>query len=246
MKNLTLLFLCIILLASCSHPNPTVQEVLIASKETTVTLKEPVPVNFIPRPLTIVAAGDSLTEGIGDSTNQGGYLTFLSRLIESEQDIREVTIQNFGVKGNRSDQLLKKLNEREVQSAIAGADLVSVTIGGNDIMKIVKENILDLELAIFQSEQTAYSSRIKNIIDSIRSTNYEATVVLIGFYNPFNHWFSDIKELNEIVEIWNNASREVVDQYPNTFLLILMIFFLIIGKTSYLMIISTQMIEAMN
>jgi lysophospholipase L1-like esterase len=163
-----------------------------------------------------VALGDSLTEGIGDSTKKGGYLSYLASMLESDQAIRESAVYNFGEQGNRSDLLLDRLGSSEIQSAIREADIVTVTIGGNDVMKIVQENIFNLDIAIFQKEKSAYLSRVKGIIETIRDNNPDTAIILIGFYNPFNHWFSDISEMNEIVGEWTKGSKEVVEQYPHT------------------------------
>src|SRR5690625_7956906 len=40
-------------------------------------------------------------------------------------------------------------------------------------------------------------------------------IYLIGFYNPFNRYFSDIDLLEIIVENWNTSSRLVTEEYGN-------------------------------
>ena len=201
------------MIAACSHSN-SASHAGIPFKEVTIQEKEQVPENFLPRPLRIVAAGDSLTQGVGDSTESGGYLPYLENLL-LKKGIREISVENFGVKGHRTDQLLRKLGEDEVRSAVENADLVTVTIGGNDMMKIIRQNIFDLEMELFEEEKEAYASRIAGIMERVHSINPEAAVVLIGFYNPFFSWFSDIAEMNQVVEDWNRMSREVVERYEN-------------------------------
>jgi lysophospholipase L1-like esterase len=213
-RNLSLLYLCLLVLASCSNPTSTSQNQGIPSKENSIQYKKPVPEEMLPRPLQIVAAGDSLTQGVGDSTKQGGYLPYLARLLEKE-GIRQVVIENHGVKGNRTDQLLKRLGSEELQTAVGKADLVAITIGGNDLMRIIQRNIFGLEMPVFEDAKEGYVSRIKEIMETVSALNENATVVLIGFYNPFFPWFSDIAEMNQIVTEWNQASSQVVDSYPN-------------------------------
>lgn len=215
LKKLTLLYLCGFFLISCSHIEKTGQDMMTAAKDTAIDLKEPVPDEFIPSPFHIVAVGDSLTKGIGDTTEQGGYLHYLAKMIDNQSGVEEVSVQNFGVKGDRTDQLLKRLETPAIRKAIGEADMVTVTIGGNDMMKIIKENFLSLEVSLFQAEKAAYVGRIEAAIESIRSANPEAAIVLIGFYNPFFQWFSNIKEMNDIVKEWNEATSLVVDRYPN-------------------------------
>src|SRR5699024_4034956 len=56
----------------------------------------------------IVAIGDSLTRGVGDTTEGGGYVGILEPTINNEGE-RNVTIDHLGKSGSRSDQLFKRL-----------------------------------------------------------------------------------------------------------------------------------------
>lgn len=58
-----------------------------------------------------VALGDSLTQGVGDTTNQGGFVPILSRQVESDYHYR-VTAKNYGVAGNTSQQILTRMKEK--------------------------------------------------------------------------------------------------------------------------------------
>lgn len=213
-KQTTLLFICTVLLASCSLLDK--DAAFTPVKATSVNLKKSIPVDFIPRPLQLVAVGDSLTEGVGDSTKQGGYLPYLASMLEADKGIREIEITNFGKKGNRTEQLSNRLNSPEISSAIQNADMVAITIGGNDIMSVVKDNIFRLELEVFQQEKEDYVSRVEQIIKVVRQDNRDAAIVLIGVYNPFNFWFSEIEEMNKVVDEWNEATQHLIEQHPNT------------------------------
>lgn len=61
--------------------------------------------------LNLVAIGDSLTEGIGDSTGRGGYVPLVAELLESKDEIETVSTSNYGISGNRSDQILKRIKK---------------------------------------------------------------------------------------------------------------------------------------
>ena len=65
----------------------------------------------------------------------------MQSLLEGEEEINKTTFSNFGVAGSGSDQLLKSVRTEEVKTAVQKADLVIVTIGGNDMMKVVQENL---------------------------------------------------------------------------------------------------------
>lgn len=178
---------------------------------------EPIPADFFPRKLNVLSAGDSLTQGVGDSTNQGGYLPYLKTMLEKEKGIQEVDFINYGVKGNRTTQLLKRLKSPEMKPVLQKADLVILTIGGNDIMKIVRDNISDLQVSDFIKEKESYRKHLTQIMEAIVQENPHAKIVLVGLYNPFSKWFSNIKEMDQIVADWNQAGQGVIAQYPNAY-----------------------------
>ena len=49
-------------------------------------------------PFHYVAIGDSLTEGVGDTTNQGGFVPLLAQSLTDTYDY-QVTDSNYGVSG---------------------------------------------------------------------------------------------------------------------------------------------------
>lgn len=170
-------------------------------------------VDFFKKDQKIVAIGDSLTEGVGDETKSGGYVGILNHTFEDHN--LHFRIQNFGKKGNRSDQLLKRLEQEEVATAITKADIVLITIGANDIMKVLKSNFMNLTLEPFQQERVEYLERLTAIFNKLNELNPDAQIYLIGFYNPFESYFADIKELDIIIDNWNNAGKSLTEEYDN-------------------------------
>ncbi|WP_413309349.1 SGNH/GDSL hydrolase family protein [Bacillus sp. 1P10SD] len=210
----TALILPLLFLSSCSQSNPLEfhQEKKVAAQ-----VFEQIPADFYPRKLTVVSAGDSLTKGIGDSTGSGGYLPYLESMLEKEKGIQEVDFYNFGVKGNRTTQLLKRLQSPEMKIAIKKADLVILTIGGNDIMKVVKDHFSNLQVSDFMKERENYKDHLTQIMEAIVQENPDASIVLVGLYNPFSKWFSDIKEMDQIVADWNQTGQMVIANYPHAY-----------------------------
>jgi len=213
-KLFPLLILSVLFLSSC---NQVEQWALNPKKITAEQAFAQVPADFVPRKLTVLSAGDSLTQGIGDSTNQGGYLPYLETMLEKEKGIKEVDFYNYGVKGNRTTQLIKRLKTAEMKDTLQKANLVILTIGGNDIMKVVKDNIGNLQISTFTTEKESYQKHLTQIIDLIVEDNPDASIVLVGLYNPFSKWFSEIKELDEIVADWNKTGQAVLANYPNAY-----------------------------
>lgn len=216
-KIFTMFLLCLLVLISFNPLNSSIEKEFHISKEVHYRNKLSPEPDFFPRQINIVAAGDSLTEGIGDSTKRGGYLPYLEELIEKEKNIREVRMDNFGIKGNKSSQLIDRIKSEEVRTSIRESDMVILTIGGNDVMKVVRENFTQLELDPFNVERSNYEKRLVTILNEIRSINNETMVVLVGLYNPFYKWFTDIEEMNDIIDEWNSVSRSIVARYPSAY-----------------------------
>lgn len=162
---------------------------------------------------TIVAVGDSLTQGVGDSQNQGGYVGIIDRAINEEE--QHAIIHNYGKRGDRTDQLLLRIEDPKVATSISEADIVLITIGANDIMQVVKENFTHLTYRQFADERIHYEERLRTVFDEIQSLNDESDIYLIGFYNPFDKYFPEIKELGLIVDDWNAIGEKVVQDYSN-------------------------------
>jgi lysophospholipase L1-like esterase len=209
----TLLIVSAILLASCSSPDWKMQPV----RKTAIQVYKQVPSDFFPRKYTVVSAGDSLTQGVGDSTQNGGYLPYLKTKLEQEKGISEVEFHNYGVKGNVTTQLLKRLHSQELKTMVKHADMVIITIGGNDIMEVVQKNISNLQVSAFMKEKEVYISHLSQIFDTITQENPNITILLVGIYNPFMKYFANVKELNQIVDDWNRASRTVVANYQDAY-----------------------------
>lgn len=172
-----------------------------------------VALDLFKRDQKIVAIGDSLTEGIGDETKSGGYVGILNHTFEDKN--LNVKVENFGKRGNRSDQLLTRLDKDEISTAIKEADMVLITIGANDIMKVLKSNFMNVTMEPFQEERVKYIERLKAIVNKINELNPDTQIFFIGFYNPFERHFGEIKELGMIIDSWNDAGVSLEDEYAN-------------------------------
>ncbi|WP_062356612.1 SGNH/GDSL hydrolase family protein [Bacillus kwashiorkori] len=211
-------FVLINIIAACSFEQSKHEMKLhIENRDVGHLTKALIPADFIPQPLKIAAIGDSLTAGVGDTSNQGGYLHFLKGDLIKLKGVKTVEIFNHGVSGNRTDQLLKRLTQETVEKDIKKADLVIVTIGGNDLMKIMRDNFTNLQMDVFLKEEPNYEKRLSNIITTVKKLNPQSTVILVGLYNPFQHLFANIKELNEIVDKWNEIGQQVVSEFEQTY-----------------------------
>lgn len=100
--------------------------VLIPKSDTELTKKD-----FLAQeatPFHYVAIGDSLTEGVGDTTNQGGFVPLLAQSLTDTYDY-QVTDSNYGVSGNTSKQILQRMQEKtDIQKSLVKADMMTLPL----------------------------------------------------------------------------------------------------------------------
>jgi lysophospholipase L1-like esterase len=160
--------------------------------------------------LTIVALGDSLTRGTGDETGKGYVGVLIDEMKEKTK--RPIQLTNLGINGQRSDQLRKQIQETEVGRQIQKADLVLVTIGGNDLFR-GGQGLEDYATVDIAAIEKAYLENLKFIFEQIRKNNPHANVFFIGLYNPFIE-LDQGKEMSKVVRHWNYDSAEISASYP--------------------------------
>lgn len=172
-----------------------------------------IPRTFIPKPINVVGLGDSLTEGIGDELKFGGYFGRVTLAMTEWVGVSDVKVENLAKKGRRSDQLIKQLEEPAIQEELKKADVILLTIGGNDIMKIVKRDLFKLRVNPFYKELKEFEKRLDEIFGIIRGLNGDAIIIVGGLYNPFSILTDESMELEEIITDWNDAIevRTVMD-----------------------------------
>lgn len=180
-----------------------------------LTKKEEPAEEFIPKTVKLVALGDSLTKGVGDEANEGGFVGRMTEMLEQQKEIKEVQVENFGVRGFKTTNLQNKLKEEEVTQALKDADMIVMTIGGNDIMNVVRKNIFSLDFEPFREEQINFENRLEDIFTTIRGFNKDAPVIFVGLYNPFKFMLPNLTEIDQIIDEWNITSKQMITRDEN-------------------------------
>lgn len=167
--------------------------------------------------LHYVALGDSLTEGVGDTTSQGGFVPLLAQSLTNEYGY-EVSYENYGVSGNTSSQILKRMkNDTAIGESLKTADFMTLTVGGNDLRKAILDNIANLEVSTFDKPAQEYSQRLLQIIKKARENNPDLPIYLVGIYNPFYLNFPEMTEMQTIVDNWNQVSEDAVSDLDQVY-----------------------------
>ncbi|KAB2954659.1 SGNH/GDSL hydrolase family protein [Heliorestis acidaminivorans] len=162
--------------------------------------------------LAVLALGDSLTRGTGDSTGKG-YVGHLIDDLRQGSD-QNVSIHNLAINGQRSDQLAQQIQQADVQRTIQGADLIVLTIGGNDLFRR-GETLLNFDMNAIDGYREAYIQNLNFILSEIRKHNNEATIFYLGLYNPFIN-LGDSETTSKVIREWNYESAEALALYDHT------------------------------
>ncbi|CYV55486.1 SGNH/GDSL hydrolase family protein [Streptococcus suis] len=164
-----------------------------------------------------VALGDSLTEGVGDTTGQGGFVPLLAQSLTNDYGY-EVDYKNFGVSGNTSNQILKRMKEDgELISYLKTADLLTLTVGGNDLRKAIIKNIANLKVSTFDKPAKDYGKRLDTIIKTARKNNPNLPIYVVGIYNPLYLNFPELTEMQTIVDNWNAMTEQITEKYQDVY-----------------------------
>lgn len=167
--------------------------------------------------LTYIALGDSLTEGVGDTTGQGGFVPLLAQSVVNDYGY-EVDYKNFGVSGNTSNQILKRMSEDEsIKDYLKKADFMTLTVGGNDLRKVILSNFSNLKISTFVKPAKDYSKRLETIIQTAQQANPNLPIYVVGIYNPFYISFPEMTEMQTIVDNWNQTTEQVTQKFKNVY-----------------------------
>jgi lysophospholipase L1-like esterase len=140
---------------------------------------------------SLVSVGDSIPFGFNlGQTNQNPAKVSYPYVIGELSDLR---VRNLGVSGWDSDELLTALQtDQKYRQAVIHSDYVTVTIGSNDLLDILRTAAAESggDQALFQQllEQKLNDSdvfqNIARTLQEIRSLT-DSPVVLYNVYNPF-------------------------------------------------------------
>ncbi|WP_456272575.1 GDSL-type esterase/lipase family protein [Bacillus sp. AK031] len=166
-----------------------------------------------PDSFAIVGIGDSLTAGTGSEFNKG-YLDPVRKYYETNSE-EDVVLVNHSVYGSETVHLLRRLDDPGISSDIEQADVLFMTIGGNDIVSIFNKNFTHLSIEDFKEGEKEYTAKLRKVMSTIRLLNPDVPVYFVGIFNPVYEALSEVKEFNDIITGWNRSAEDVLAMYPN-------------------------------
>lgn len=164
--------------------------------------------------LQVVSLGDSLTRGVGDKEGIG----YIGRMKEDlQKDYKQkVALTNLAVSGAKMPDLLKQIESSGAQYSIKQADVIVLTIGGNDLFP-GWESLGKIDLETYRPDTATFQNEAKKIIDEIRKLNTDSPIFWLGLYNPFED-VEDLKGSSNIVVDWNASLEKLALNDKNVYI----------------------------
>ena len=144
-----------------------------------------------------IILGDSLGRGAGDPSGLG-----IGGRLDAELRRRNIPASrtvNIAVSGSRTANLLRQLESANVRTLLGQANVVVVSIGGNDLWG---DNFREGPPADPEMVMDEVMDRIGHVVKVVREANPSARLFLIGLYNPFRETPFGAR-LTPLVSRWN-------------------------------------------
>lgn len=166
-----------------------------------------------------VALGDSITTGYGLTENETGFAKQVA-------DSNGYTLTNLAQDGATSTDLLEVVKSEANADTLKNADLITVTIGGNDLMdalyaylaeKYNKQNsdtpitAEDVKASLAGEEGAVEEQKTMLVFAISNISNFQSSLIANSAYHTL--WDKFIEIIGTIRSINENAQLIVVNQY---------------------------------
>jgi len=154
----------------------------------------------------LVVLGDSIAAGEGASDIAKSYAELL-------RSARGFSLANYAVGGHDSFQLMERLKDEEIRAAIAEADIINLSIGGNDLLHseviaaLLRTVIKDFSLV--EACLVPFRENFSAIVADIRGLNPDALFIVQNVYNPMD----DVPIVGGLYETVNVMLNDIYAEY---------------------------------
>lgn len=161
-----------------------------------------------------LAIGDSVIRGVGAQQNEDLVSQFSNRL--GKQIHKNIQFQNEGINGITSSELKELVQEGRFDEEIKKSDIVTINVGGNDILRIAKGRNFPSKLQTYDQLQSTFSKNLSDIAARIKMLNSNATIVFLELYNPLSLDDEVYPLADKLLPNWNLNIYEVANQYSSS------------------------------
>lgn len=164
--------------------------------------------------LNHLALGDSIIRGIGADENESFVDRFSAML--DQQTNKPVVLQNEGVAGMTSSELNALLQTGKLDESIQKADIITINIGGNDIIHSVRNKNYLQAIQSFDALQATFVDNLAQITTKVNELNPKAIVVLLELYNPLEPGSELYSLADQLLPKWNVKLYEAASRFSSS------------------------------
>ena len=152
--------------------------------------------------LTVSAAEPTRYLVLGDSIAYGSGLSNPKEAVYGKivADTNGYAYENYAVPGHTTANLLRRMENDAVKDAIQSADIISISIGGNNFLlgninELLYDGIVKEDAARFDEIADGFYEDLGKIVDGIRALNADAAIILQTLYNPQTGYVGEVYQL---------------------------------------------------
>ena len=163
--------------------------------------------------LHYVVLGDSIAAGSGlRNPGEANY----GRIVANTNSY---SYQNFGLNGQRTGNLLSQLDRGDVADAVRRANIISISIGGNDFFTNNSPGLFFEVTFQYYGRMNSITNEMRRnfagIMEKIKRYNPNATILMQTLYNPTIYPVRFVVE--EAVKRVNNMIYDYLNDHPGAY-----------------------------
>jgi len=168
-------------------------------------------------PLNYLLLGDSIARGAGVlNPDEACYGLMVA-------NTNGYNYKNDGIDGYTSEMLLKLLDDEAVMNDVENADIISLSIGGNDFLKANIASLL-IGAEITHDYQTFYEIRdefydnFDKIIRKIQKANPDVLILMQTIYNMRSDLLKGVNQIGS--DLLNECYNRYLEENPGAYVLV--------------------------
>lgn len=133
--------------------------------------------------LSFLSLGDSIAAGYGlINPNKQAYGAIVS-------NTNGYNFKNDAISGHTTQAMLNRISQKRVVADIENADIICVSIGGNNFLMnnlpgLINDALVNNDYSEFDAIAENYYVDLGTIMDTLKELNPDATILLQTLYNP--------------------------------------------------------------
>ena len=176
-------------------------------------------INVKDNKISYISIGDGLSKGMNYNNFESiGYSDYLYNYLKKNNKI-ELYTKDFSNENNRITDIIDDINNNisininnkkiYIQNAIKNADILTISIGMNQILYKYGNHVNDGYMYSYIDECISDLNKLIKIITKLNNKD----IFLLGFYNP-----TDDNELDEFIKYTNNKIKDLCSNYKISYI----------------------------